>query len=757
MRPEHLQYLLEDADYQQNLSLLVGHLAMGHVHPEVMTHLRSAQIAPKPKGDSFRPLLVSNVLRRVAIKALMIAEKENVTHLTDHKQYGVGAADGASKLTKLLRTWADREPHTYIISLDIFAAFQTISRASVAGNLGDHRRVAAAFRAWYPHGSTVMHRLQLADGSFHMVPANQGVDQGDPLASYCYSKGGEGALDAIERDLKARHPGNRVLAYLDDTYIKCRAQDIEQAIQVATHHFAKTNQRLQPTKIKIWTPTPSHHDPSAALPPQYRQYLVPQLKCLGAHLRVAGDDTNTSIELTEPTHPFHDPMRKLVRLTANIRSLQEHGLKRQTAITLLQAYTGSATQHVIRNYFVTDTQAREWDSQVLTSWSQLIGKPLVANALARLPRREAGVACTDAEHRHDAALWSAWTGAIAHIISHTNLRNTHHFLEECPTLARDLETTQQGIARTTAQETLQHQPLHTTLNHDVKQKQLMELVHKHTIAKHIETLTQTQKAQYLSRGGPGAGSFLTAPPDPDDTMDDDKFSTAVATRLGTPWSAHSTPPTTIPSCPNITAGGAVCGQPLDADGLHACLCGTGGGVIKRHDAVLRALAGLITRVTGAAVQIERRTTELRRIFRGRIQEGQMDILTTDFTGSRLYIDVTIVSSVVAHAHHLAQAANKPSYAAMRAEFGKRQRYPTDNILPFAMEIGGRPGPSALRFIRQLFRTPGADRTLQIADAWSTLSTALHGAVATQLNKSFTSQPAPPAPAPDTHARGDAHA
>ena len=125
----------------------------------------------------------------------------------------------------------------------------------------------------------------------------------------------------------------------------------------------------------------------------------------------------------------------------------------------------------------------------------------------------------------------------------------------------------------------------------------------------------------------------------------------------------------------------------------------------------------------------------------------MDIITTDFAGSRLYIDVTIVSSVIAHPYHLAQAAKKPAYAAVRAEFRKRNRYPTNNIVPFALEIGGRPGPSALRFIRQLFRAPGADRTLRIADAWSTISTALHGAVATQLNKSTTPPRTPPAPQP----------
>ena len=144
------------------------------------------------------------------------------------------------------------------------------------------------------------------------------------------------------------------------------------------------------------------------------------------------------------------PLQKLDRLKANIMALRPHGLKQQTAITLLQAYTGSATQHIIRNYFVTDAQAREWDAQVMATWSAITDKTLTPDILARLPRRDGGVACTDIEYRHDAALWSSWTGAIPHIIAQTDLRNTQHFLDECPSLARDLETTKQGLARSTA-------------------------------------------------------------------------------------------------------------------------------------------------------------------------------------------------------------------------------------------------------------------------------------------------------------------
>ena len=168
---------------------------------------------------------------------------------------------------------------------------------------------------------------------------------------------------------------------------------------------------------------------------------------------------------------------------------------------------------------------------------------------------------------------------------------------------------------------------------------------------------------------------------------------------------------------------------------HTCLTlPVWGGVIRRHDAIARALATIIHDVTGAMVHLEKRTAELQRILHGRMQEGQMDLIVTNLNGRTVYIDVTIVSPVIVSPFHLAQAANKPGYAALRAEFGKRQRYPIPNLIPFAIEIGGRPGPAARTFIRDLFREDGAARDQSIADAWSTLSTALHSATAHQLNK-----------------------
>ena len=125
----------------------------------------------------------------------------------------------------------------------------------------------------------------------------------------------------------------------------------------------------------------------------------------------------------------------------------------------------------------------------------------------------------------------------------------------------------------------------------------------------------------------------------------------------------------------------------------------------------------------------------------------MDLLVTDFMGARAYIDVAVVSPAVVAAYHLASAAKKPGYAALRAEYGKRQRYPVNNIIPFVLELGGRPGPTAIRFIRDLFKLEGSSREQNIADVWTTISAALQTSIGEQLHKVHISPTAPHHTAP----------
>ena len=101
-------------------------------------------------------------------------------------------------------------------------------------------------------------------------------------------------------------------------------------------------------------------------------------------------------------------------------------------------------------------------------------------------------------------------------------------------------------------------------------------------------------------------------------------------------------------------------------------------------------------------------------------------------GSVRYIDVAIVSPVVANAAHLAGASTRDGYAAKRAEAYKRNRYPIDNLVPVVIELGGRPGPTARKFVAQLFPEDEPERAKAIAQVWSTLSNVVQSAITGQL-------------------------
>ena len=110
----------------------------------------------------------------------------------------------------------------------------------------------------------------------------------------------------------------------------------------------------------------------------------------------------------------------------------------------------------------------------------------------------------------------------------------------------------------------------------------------------------------------------------------------------------------------------------------------------------------------------------------------MDIVVVEYGRTTHYIDVTVVSPVTQDPHFILESANKPGHAASKAEAGKRYRYPHRNLTPFAMEIGGRFGPSAITYLQSLFREPGASTDYTMSDALCPLSTALHAHTAQQI-------------------------
>jgi hypothetical protein len=46
-------------------------------------------------------------------------------------------------------------------------------------------------------------------------------------------------------------------------------------------------------------------------------------------------------------------------------------------------------------------------------------------------------------------------------------------------------------------------------------------------------------------------------------------------------------------CPNVSAKGEVCGKHVDPKAVQSVICKSGGGVVEKHDDVVRCLADLI--------------------------------------------------------------------------------------------------------------------------------------------------------------------
>ena len=92
--------------------------------------------------------------------------------------------------------------------------------------------------------------------------------------------------------------GAKLWAYLDDWYIWIKPQHMPAAIDLISGATRTINLELQPTKIQIWTASCN-----SPIPPAFLHKAQPSLKCLGAHLRIAGDSKGSPALPEHISHP----------------------------------------------------------------------------------------------------------------------------------------------------------------------------------------------------------------------------------------------------------------------------------------------------------------------------------------------------------------------------------------------------------------------------------------------------------------------
>lgn len=301
---------------------------------------------------------------------------------------------------------------------------------------------------------------------------------------------------------------------------------------------------------------------------------------------------------------------------------------------------------------------------------------------------------------------------------------------KCP----DLEQVIADIhGRLVAQGTLgsiAHASVSHALAYPVRQRSLVGYIHKIHLRTLRSGMDDDQAAFHRSASGPGAAAFLEPPLDERWVMTGKRFSTAVLRRLGQDFPMCSEIPASPPICSNTTATGRVCGVTCDARGMHCEVCAPGGGLIQRHDSMVRCLGVLASRSLDPRPRLEQIIPELARPVRGQIGQARLDVIAHD-GANRLLIDVVVSSPYAGGPEFRAACARRDGHACRRAAIAKRQRYPTEDLVPFAVETGGRLGTDARALLARMAQAAEEpDREIQYLQR--AVSSILQDGVARQL-------------------------
>ena len=308
-------------------------------------------------------------------------------------------------------------------------------------SLGQHDpELATVFSRWYT-GSTT-HRMH-DDGSYAHIQANSGIDQGCPLSPCGFAAAIEPISRAILTETRSKlDDGAKLWAYLDDWYIWIKPRHITEAIELIFTATRTINLELQPTKIQIWTATCD-----SPIPPAFHDKTKPTLKCLGAHLRIAGQGEGCPVELGGPTS-MQTATQHFQSISATLRELNQAGLKMQTVNDLLTMYVGAASQHALRTTFVPREEAVSFDKETVSYWSQLAGRD-VTSPLFHLPLRMGGLGVGSAVHRHAAAPCTAWHSIIPTLMEATESPDVDSLLVPTPILRGQLHQLQLTLSQQT--------------------------------------------------------------------------------------------------------------------------------------------------------------------------------------------------------------------------------------------------------------------------------------------------------------------
>ena len=625
-----------------------------------------------------------------------------------------------------------------MVSVDGVGAYDHIARAAMFEGLRRDARLASLMpfvRQFYGRESTYIFYDHA--GQAHEVAQAEGGEQGDPLMPGLFAVGIHPALLAAHAELGPRAD---LYAFLDDTYVACDPADACAAfvsLRSALKRHANIDVHLG--KTRVWNSTGEQPPgltevlPTApgeapvwvddhSLPPQQQGFLV-----LGTPF---GSEAYKK-EALRTKGLSHG------RLLDRIPSLPDL----QSAWLLLLMCAAPRSNYLLRSLApsLTDEFARTHDDGIARCLADLLANdaPIHIDDLGRrraaLPLKLGGLGLRRAQEGRDAAYWASWADTlpvlhqshptvVAEVLRRVQSASLEGPDETTPDLAELAKAAtrlqEAGFALPTwdALAVGGRPPpalVERTLGEPLRgwQRAAAACLDASACTSLLSDLDPASRPLMLSQAGPGGSRALTAlPTAPEFRLPSSCFRVVLLRRLRLP----------VPIGPRRCR----CGGALDALGDHRTACPTA-GVLGARGAALERAAARVCREAGARVATN--------VF---LRDMNVDVPLADgrrievlanglplWQGAQAAVDTTLVSPVTRAGGAHPQADRVPGNALEQAAKRKRlHTYPElavarrCKLVVIALEVGGRFGPEAVAFLRQLARARARESPARLRPA-----------------------------------------
>ena len=178
---------------------------------------------------------------------------------------------------------------------------------------------------------------------------------------------------------------------------------------------------------------------------------------------------------------------------------------------------------------------------------------------------------------------------------------------------------------------------------------------------------------------------------------------------------------------------------ITQNGFHAITEQVGGGVLRRHGRLQKAVGGLVSRWLEVRPLFEQRVPAWDRPSTrpGALNSTEQAVLDIEYVGpdGRAYIDVTVRHPAAGDIASVRAASRRDGTTTRRAERQKHERYPGQSLTLFVVETTGRLGAEA-RFwlLAQVRCLSSEEQAKELLRAYQVVNCAVQGEAARQLRK-----------------------